>query len=240
MDDSDKPKPSPVSNEHPWGGTVIHTSISQPVYGTVVAERFAWDVLDFSNAVAIHIIDEFSNRISQSVNSLINCSEDSPLIADNTAFGDYFLIHTLSSAVFEAGSYLLFTEPLCFQNSEEGSKIIDLYDEGGNRSWFKVKNAETPEEKRIEAVRRIQDSVRPSDYPDYLKEYLELDSTLLDEIGDLYSARGDLVHGLMNLEGMEWQTAKEMAESWESCIQRLLDLLHDELTIHQGLYQGLK
>jgi hypothetical protein len=240
MDDSDEPKPSPVGNEHPWGGTVIHTKISEPVYNTVVTERFAWDVLDFSNAVAVHILDEFSDRISRSVDSLINSSDDSPLITDNTAFGDYFLIHTLSSAFFEASSYLLFTEPLCYKNSEKGSKIVDLYDEGGDRSWIKVRNASDPEEKRIEAVKRIRGNVKPNEYIQYLEKYLGVNPALLEVVDELYSVRGDLVHGLMNLEDMEWNKAKTTAESWEECVQALLDILHNELTIHQGLYQGLK
>ena len=240
MDESDETISSPVGNEHPWGGTVIRTEINEPTYGVVVSERFAWDVLDFSNAIAVHILEEFSDRIFQSINSLIDRSDDSPLISDGAAFGDYFLVNTLSSAVFEAGSYLLFTEPLCYKDSDTGSKIVDLYDKGGDRSWFKVENETDPAKKRIEVVRRIQDSVKPNKYIKHLENYLGVDPDLLDLVNDLYGARGDLVHGLMKLEDTSWNQARTTAESWGECIQEILNLLHKNLAIHQGLYQGLK
>jgi len=240
MDESEDPVASPVGNEHPWGGTVIQTGLSEPTYDTVVAERFGWPILDFSNAVAVHILDEFANRIFESIDRLKSESDESPLITNNTAFGDYFLVQSLSAAFFEAGSYLLFTEPLCYENSKIGSEILSLYDTGGEGSWFKVERETDPEKKRFEAIKRLQDRETFSDYIDHLEEYIGVDQGLLEQVSDLYGSRGNLVHGLMNLEEQGWDQARTTAESWGKCIQSLIDILHNKLAIHQGLYQGLK
>jgi hypothetical protein len=239
MDRDDRQVREVTNYEHPWGGTVIRTEINQPTYNKVVSERFGWEILDFSNAVAVNILGDFSERISEAADWLTDRTEDSVFISDAEAVSNFFLVHTFSSAVFEAVSYLLFTEPLCYVDSEEGENIVAHFDEGGERSWYKVENASTQEEKRIETIKRVRDGVNPSKYLMYLEEYLDFNSELLDHIGDLYDKRGSVVHNLMGLMKTDWKEVKAEVKLWEECVSELIDILESELAIHQGLYQGL-
>lgn len=240
MNESDDNIRSPVDYDHPWGGTVIRTKVNQPTYEKVVSERFVWDVLDFSNAIAVHVLNKFSERVSQATKWLTDEIDDSVFVLNGEAVSNFFLVHTLSSAVFEASSYLLFTEPLCYVDSQKASDIIDYFDEGGERSWFKVKRASDQEEKRIEAIKRIQDSLKPNQYLNLLEEYIEIDSKLLEQIQELYKQRGSIVHDLMGLIETDWEEVKTTAKLWEMCVTELVQVLENKLEIHQGLYQGLQ
>jgi len=117
---------------------------------------------------------------------------------------------------------------------------VDLFDEGGEKSWISVRRASDPVEKRIEAVKRIQNNLKPNDYFDLLREYLNVDDALLDEIDELYGERGDIVHGLMGLMKENWFEIKAKTESWGRCVEALIQLLREELSIHDGLYSGLQ
>jgi len=240
MDESDERVVTPDTNNHPWGGTVIETEVNQEIYQRAVSERFLWDVLDFSNAIALHILNGFAERVSEATDWLTNQTEDSSFITNSEAVSKFFLVHTLSSSIFEATSYLLFTEPLCYVESKTGSSIVDYFDHDGERNWYKVEDASNQEEKRVETIKRIQDAFKANQYLNTLTDFIQINSELISQIDELYGQRGSLVHSIINITGTTWDDVKATAELWETCILEFLQIAENKLAVHQGLYQGLQ
>jgi hypothetical protein len=239
MTDSDENVIRPDMDHHPWGGTVIRTNINDKTYKEAISERFAWDVLDFSNAIAMYILDGLAERVSETANWLVSETADTSFNTNNEAVSKFFLINTFSSAIFESASYLLFTQPLCYAESQTGVSIIEYFDSGGERAYYKIKEASNRKNKSIEAIKRIREAIKPNQYFELLSEFMGVKQELLSQISELYTKRGDIVHNLMGLIEMDWKTVKTTAELWNSCILEFLNIIEDRLVIHQGLYQGL-
>lgn len=241
MDDDSGPAQSPVGgNDHPWGGTVLRTTIDQPVYSSVVLERFGLDILDMSNALALRILESISARIQAKAEEIASKSTDRNFLSDEDAIVDYYLVNTFSVSFFEATSYLLLTEPLCYKDSQKGESILAQFEDGGEHSWYKVERASTPESKRIEAIIRMQDDFTAYDYVSGLEEFIGVDSSLLETFQELKRERNDVVHNLMGIIDTNWQEANDRASRWHGFINDLNHVAYQELSIHEGLYTAMQ
>lgn len=223
----------PWEDDHPWGGTVLETTVRDTVYDNVVYGRFPFQILDMGNSIAIRILNQIRQKIENSVENLISYEQDTHFLNHNDAFTDYYLVNTLSSSIFEASAYLLLTEPLCYEQSQRGSDILSLFDEGGNHSWYKVEKASTVEEKRLEAVRRLPEKFNNRQYRKYIGEYFDVDNIITSDKHNLSNKRGTAVHSLLESLHFRWDDVEKTAELWREYVNEVFELLNRELSIHE-------
>jgi len=224
---------SPV--EYGWGGTNLHTTVEGEYYPDVVSKRFGLDIPDISNALVVYILESWSKTIRSGIERLHQYNQSSNFLSNSAAVGDYYLVNSMGISYFEVVSFLVLTEPLCYADSTSGDRIVSLFDQDGERSWFKVERAGTPQSKRIETVQRISERFSAGDYIRYLEEYTKFDKALLTDLQRLNSQRRGIVHGLMKITETDWADVTETTEEWGHAIPKLNDELRENLTIHSGL-----
>lgn len=222
-------------DEHPWGGTVLDTTITQPVYDDVVFERFSFGILDMGNAMAVHMLDSVHQKIQSLAERLLNSETEAHFLNHEQAFTDYYLVNTLSSSLFEAASYLLLTEPLCYKQSDTGLQILSMFEEEGKHSWYKVEKATDPETKRLEALIRLRDKFNAGQYRRNLDKFFDVDDRLTTDSASLSERRGTAVHSLLDLVTVGWEDVKQTVSLWMDYVDEVIRTLHRELTIHEGL-----
>lgn len=230
--------------DYPWGGTVIASEVREPVYPDVVAKRIGDLYLDMGNALVVHLLDVVVERVKTAADDVLNAGFRILITANEERLFDYYMVNTLSLTHFEAGMYLHLTEQLCYENSDIGNEIVRYFnDERGRRL---VRKSKGDSEKREAIVELLGEQYTTGDYLRLIERELDIDpSTVIDnEILDRARAvrgdRGSLVHNFTHLfQSGEVSEVKEQVRDCVELVERMQELLHEELIINQAIFQSL-
>lgn len=243
MDENIRKVESPY-DRHPWGGTVIHSEITEPVYPEVVTSRIGDLYMDMGNAVAANGLDIVAQRVRESTQKIQNTEFRLLLTGNDQLIFDYYLANTLSLSHFEATMFLILTEHLAYERSSVGEEIVHHFEK--EREHFKIVREEEEGEKRKAIVDLIGQDYTASRYIRLIEdcieatEELDVPDGLFECFDEMRSVRGSVVHNLTSLiQSGDQDTVKSQMDECANMVAKSSDWLHQELTIHQGIIQSL-
>jgi len=234
-----------MDNEHPWGGTVLQSEVSEPVYPGVIKKRIGDIYLDVGNVAAVHLLRIVSERVNTSAENIRNTEFSTLITEDEDLVFDYYLSNTLSLSYFEAAMYLIFTEPLCYKNSKLGEEILRYFDEELER--YSVVREDSESDKRQAIVEILGEDYSSGDYLRLIEnnldteQYLDIKDELLSEVRSVRDDRGSLVHNFTYLfQSSGSEEVKEQVAHCQQLVNETHELLRQELLINQDLLQMIE
>ena len=232
----------PMNNDHPWGGTVLQSEVTESVYPEVIEKRIGDLYLDVGNVAAVHLLGIVSERVNESADNIRSTEFSTLITEDEDLIFDYYLSNTLSLSYFEAAMFLIFTEPLCYKNSELGKDILRYFDKELER--YSVVREGDESDKRQAIVEILGENYSTGDYLRLIEDeldtdrYLDISDDLLSEARAVRDDRGSLVHNFTYLfQASGSEAVKEQARHCQSLVNETHDLLRQELLINQDLLQ---